>query len=122
MRISSIARGGKIPEHPPLYETLSDVYLQVIGFEKAREPFGKVGRYTGVINCFIRIARTEGIRGFYKGTSVAVLKVIVSVVSELQLNSIGIHSTLSMLAWLSLHTIKHCGIFENIITERFIFY
>ena len=52
-------------------------YLQVVGFEKARQPFGQVGRYTGIVNCFIKIAKAEGIRGFYKGTSVAVLKVLI---------------------------------------------
>lgn len=51
------------------------LYLQVVGFEKAREPFGRVGQYHGMVDCFVRIAKEEGLMAFYKGTSVAILKV-----------------------------------------------
>ena len=50
-------------------------WSQVQGFEKARRPFGRVGRYSGVIDCFRRIALEEGLMAFYKGAAVAILKV-----------------------------------------------
>ena len=48
---------------------------QVQGFEVARLPFGRVQRYRGTIDCFITIFRQEGLLAFYKGTSIALMKV-----------------------------------------------
>ena len=45
------------------------------GFEKARQPFGRVGQYEGMVDCFRRIALEEGLMAFYKGAAVSVLKV-----------------------------------------------
>lgn len=41
--------------------------LQVQGFEEARKAFGKVGSYSGLVDCFAKIFRQEGIKGFFKG-------------------------------------------------------
>ena len=49
--------------------------LQIQGFEEARKPFGRVSRYNGMLNCFVRITEEEGIMGLYKGTAASVLKV-----------------------------------------------
>ena len=48
---------------------------QVIGFHDARMPFGRTQVYSGMIHCFIVVCKEEGMLGFYKGASVALIKV-----------------------------------------------
>lgn len=45
------------------------------GFHEARETFGKVQRYNGMLNCFKVVAKEEGITGFFKGLAPSTLKV-----------------------------------------------
>uniref|UniRef100_A0A1A8QQF2 Mitochondrial thiamine pyrophosphate carrier n=1 Tax=Nothobranchius rachovii TaxID=451742 RepID=A0A1A8QQF2_9TELE len=52
--------------------------LQVGGFEKARVHFGKVRSYSGLIDCMVKIAKEEGLRGFFKGLSPSLLKAALS--------------------------------------------
>jgi len=47
----------------------------VQGFHEARETFGKVQRYNGMLNCFKVVAKEEGITGFFKGLAPSTLKV-----------------------------------------------
>ena len=54
---------------------LRSIVLQVIGFHDARIPFGRTQVYSGMIHCFIIVCKEEGILGFYKGASVALIKV-----------------------------------------------
>ena len=49
--------------------------VQIQGFEQARRPFGRVGKYRGAMHCLVTVYREEGVLAFYKGTSPAVLKV-----------------------------------------------
>lgn len=49
--------------------------LQVQGFEVARQSFGRVTLYEGVMDCAIKMIREEGPMAFYKGASVSVIKV-----------------------------------------------
>lgn len=49
--------------------------FQVQGFDEARRPFGQVGHYSGVIDCFTSVVRQEGITSFYKGGTPALIKV-----------------------------------------------
>jgi len=53
--------------------------LQVQGFHEARETFGKVQRYNGMLNCFKVVAKEEGITGFFKGLAPSTLKAGLSV-------------------------------------------
>lgn len=50
--------------------------LQIQGFEEARKPFGKVSKYTGLRNCFVKLIKEEGILGLYKGLSPSLLKAV----------------------------------------------
>ena len=56
-------------------KTVISIVLQVIGFHDARIPFGRTQVYSGMIHCFIVVCKEEGILGFYKGASVALIKV-----------------------------------------------
>lgn len=51
--------------------------MQVQGFEEARQRFGRVTKYNGLLDCFIKVVREEGVMAFYKGTSPTILKVTV---------------------------------------------
>lgn len=48
--------------------------LQVQGFHEARETFGKVQSYRGMINCFKIVAKEEGLHGFFKGLAPSTVK------------------------------------------------
>ncbi len=52
--------------------------LQVQGFETARKHFGRVTKYTGVIDTFCKVLKYEGILGFYKGAVPAILKTAIT--------------------------------------------
>ncbi|XP_062388211.1 mitochondrial thiamine pyrophosphate carrier [Sardina pilchardus] len=52
--------------------------LQVAGFEEARKPFGQVRSYQGFLDCVVRIAKEEGVRGFFKGLYPSLVKAAVS--------------------------------------------
>lgn len=52
--------------------------LQVGGFEAARVHFGQVRSYRGLVDCMVRIAKEEGIRGFFKGLSPSLMKAALS--------------------------------------------
>ncbi|XP_072414234.1 mitochondrial thiamine pyrophosphate carrier isoform X1 [Chiloscyllium punctatum] len=52
--------------------------LQVEGFEQARMAFGQVQTYNGFLDCAYQVARTEGLRGLFKGLSPSMLKAAVS--------------------------------------------
>ena len=47
----------------------------MIGFHDARISFGRTQVYSGMIHCFIVVCKEEGILGFYKGATVALIKV-----------------------------------------------
>lgn len=51
--------------------------LQVQGFESARVQFGATQQYSGLLSCLVRVARTEGVRGLYKGLTPGLLKAAV---------------------------------------------
>jgi hypothetical protein len=44
----------------------------------ARMSFGRVGKYNGVRDTFVKILREEGVFGFYKGTLPSVIKTSVA--------------------------------------------
>ena len=46
------------------------------GFHQARESFGRVQSYSGMIDCFKVIAKEEGATGFFKGLAPSTLKVL----------------------------------------------
>ncbi|PFX29767.1 Mitochondrial thiamine pyrophosphate carrier [Stylophora pistillata] len=48
--------------------------LQVQGFQDAREIFGRVQKYNGMLDCFRIILREEGAFGFFKGLAPSTLK------------------------------------------------
>lgn len=48
--------------------------LQVQGFHEARETFGRVQKYNGMLDCFRIILREEGPAGFFKGLTPSTLK------------------------------------------------
>ncbi|KAL6102833.1 slc25a19 [Pungitius sinensis] len=52
--------------------------LQVGGFEAARVQFGQVRTYRGLLDCMVRIAKEEGVRGFFKGLSPSLVKAALS--------------------------------------------
>lgn len=52
--------------------------LQVAGFEEARKHFGQVRTYQGFRDCVVRIAKEEGVRGFFKGLSPSLVKAAAS--------------------------------------------
>ncbi|KAM8945888.1 mitochondrial thiamine pyrophosphate carrier [Pelodytes ibericus] len=52
--------------------------LQVGGFDKARQAFGEVRTYCGLMDCASRIRKEEGFQGFFKGLSPSLLKAAVS--------------------------------------------
>ncbi|XP_075418324.1 mitochondrial thiamine pyrophosphate carrier [Tenrec ecaudatus] len=52
--------------------------LQVGGFEHARETFGQVRRYSGLLDCAKQVLREEGSQGFFKGLSPSLLKAALS--------------------------------------------
>lgn len=52
--------------------------LQVKGFEKAREEFGKTPQYNGLGHYLKAAFKEEGLRGLYKGSSWALIKAGVS--------------------------------------------
>nr|XP_040047162.1 mitochondrial thiamine pyrophosphate carrier [Gasterosteus aculeatus aculeatus] len=52
--------------------------LQVGGFEAARVQFGQVRTYRGLVDCMVRIAKEEGVRGFFKGLSPSLVKAALS--------------------------------------------
>ena len=45
------------------------------GFHEARESFGKVQKYNGMLDCFRVILREEGSTGFFKGLAPSTIKV-----------------------------------------------
>ena len=49
--------------------------LQVQGFEVARSKFGRVMKYTGMLNCLVTVVTHEGVFALYKGTTPTLLKV-----------------------------------------------
>ena len=51
------------------------IFLKVQGFHQARESFGRVQSYSGMIDCFKVIAKEEGAAGFFKGLAPSTLKV-----------------------------------------------
>lgn len=53
--------------------------LQVQGFHEARESFGKVQKYSGMLDCFRVILREEGSTGFFKGLAPSTIKAGLSV-------------------------------------------
>uniref|UniRef100_A0A665VXS5 Mitochondrial thiamine pyrophosphate carrier n=1 Tax=Echeneis naucrates TaxID=173247 RepID=A0A665VXS5_ECHNA len=52
--------------------------LQVGGFETARVHFGQVRSYSGLGDCMLRIAKEEGVPGFFKGLSPSLVKAALS--------------------------------------------
>lgn len=50
--------------------------LQIQGFEEARQPFGKVTKYSGLVHCFKKMIQEEGYLGLYKGLSPSLLKAV----------------------------------------------
>ncbi|XP_041862729.1 mitochondrial thiamine pyrophosphate carrier [Melanotaenia boesemani] len=52
--------------------------LQVGGFEAARAQFGQVRSYRGLTECMVKIAKEEGVRGFFKGLSPSLVKAALS--------------------------------------------
>lgn len=52
--------------------------MQVIGFEQARRPFGRVEHYRNAVHCVRRIVTVEGVRGLFKGAAPSLLKASVS--------------------------------------------
>lgn len=53
--------------------------LQIQGFQEARETFGRVQKYNGMLDCFRIILREEGAFGFFKGLAPSTLKAGLSV-------------------------------------------
>lgn len=53
--------------------------LQIQGFQEARETFGRVQKYNGMLDCFRIILREEGASGFFKGLAPSTLKAGLSV-------------------------------------------
>ncbi|KAL9988345.1 hypothetical protein ACROYT_G002780 [Oculina patagonica] len=53
--------------------------LQVQGFHEARQTFGEVRRYSGMLDCFRVILREEGSAGFFKGLAPSTIKAGLSV-------------------------------------------
>lgn len=51
------------------------IFLKVQGFHQARESFGRVQSYSGMIDCFKVIGKEEGATGFFKGLAPSTLKV-----------------------------------------------
>jgi len=47
----------------------------VQGFHEARESFGKVQKYNGMLDCFRVILKEEGSAGFFKGLAPSTIKV-----------------------------------------------
>lgn len=52
--------------------------LQVGGFEAARVHFGQVRSYKGLVDCMAKIAKEEGVQGFFKGLSPSLVKAALS--------------------------------------------
>lgn len=52
--------------------------LQVQGFEKAREQFGAVRLYTGMLHCIKDTVTSEGVLGLYKGLAPSLLKAVLT--------------------------------------------
>ncbi|XP_046700056.1 mitochondrial thiamine pyrophosphate carrier isoform X2 [Silurus meridionalis] len=52
--------------------------LQVSGFEEARQHFGEVRTYRGLVDCMVRIAQEEGLAAFFKGLSPSLIKAAMS--------------------------------------------
>eukprot|EP00053_Salpingoeca_punica_P009636 m.86622 g.86622 ORF g.86622 m.86622 type:complete len:353 (-) comp15101_c0_seq2:488-1546(-) len=48
--------------------------LQVQGFEVARQEFGRTVAYSGMLHCIALIYKLEGLRGFFKGGAISLLK------------------------------------------------
>ena len=48
---------------------------KIQGFQEARETFGRVQKYNGMLDCFRIILREEGAFGFFKGLAPSTLKV-----------------------------------------------
>eukprot|EP00123_Amoebidium_parasiticum_P021451 comp6743_c0_seq1/m.2520 comp6743_c0_seq1/g.2520 ORF comp6743_c0_seq1/g.2520 comp6743_c0_seq1/m.2520 type:complete len:318 (-) comp6743_c0_seq1:450-1403(-) len=52
--------------------------LQVVGFESARQQFGRTEHYQGTVHCVRTVWVQEGLQGFYKGGVPATLKALVA--------------------------------------------
>ncbi|XP_077866872.1 mitochondrial thiamine pyrophosphate carrier-like [Saccoglossus kowalevskii] len=50
--------------------------LQIQGFAVARAAFGKAPTYNGVIHCFSKVLKYEGLAGLFKGWKPSILKVL----------------------------------------------
>ena len=50
-------------------------FWKVQGFHEARESFGKVQKYNGMLDCFRVILKEEGSTGFFKGLAPSTIKV-----------------------------------------------
>ena len=50
--------------------------LQVQGFESAREQFGVVRTYDGMMHCFRDTIKVEGAKGLYKGLAPSLVKAV----------------------------------------------
>ena len=48
---------------------------QVQGFEAARSKFGRVMKYTGMVDCLVTVITREGVLALYKGATPTLLKV-----------------------------------------------
>eukprot|EP00056_Hartaetosiga_gracilis_P020629 m.20697 g.20697 ORF g.20697 m.20697 type:complete len:99 (+) comp8602_c0_seq5:958-1254(+) len=55
------------------------VWSKVVGFHKARQSFGQVVKpYGGTVGAFVKITRSEGIRGVFKGLLPSLAKAVPS--------------------------------------------
>jgi hypothetical protein len=57
----------------------------VQGFELGRAGMGETPKYSSMTDCFVKIFRAEGIRGFFKGLVPGSLKAALSTVLYFQL-------------------------------------
>ncbi|XP_077861600.1 mitochondrial thiamine pyrophosphate carrier-like [Saccoglossus kowalevskii] len=53
--------------------------LQIQGFTQARAGFGKAPTYNGVVHCFSKIIKQEGLAGLFKGWKPSIFKGAVSI-------------------------------------------
>jgi solute carrier family 25 thiamine pyrophosphate transporter 19 len=52
--------------------------LQIQGFETARQSFGRVQKFNGLLDCFRVTFKNEGVMGIYKGYYPSMLKAAIS--------------------------------------------